>query len=95
MESTPGLLRLITWVLTGLDVKVQTAQIRTDELTGIGQYTFYVLNAWGEKVRKQQCHRSLLVHSLFVPSSSLFDFMLPRSPAYRVVLCKQSCLRSK
>jgi hypothetical protein len=50
VESTPGLLRLITWVLTGLDVNVQTAQIRTDELTGIAQHTFYVLNAWGEKV---------------------------------------------
>ena len=50
VESTPGLLRLITWVLVGLDVNVQTAQIRTDELTGVAQHTFYVLNAWGEKV---------------------------------------------
>lgn len=51
VENTPGLLRLITWVLTGLDVHVQTAEIRTDEHTGVALHTFFVLNAWGEKVR--------------------------------------------
>lgn len=42
VHAHPGLLRLITWVLTGLEVEVMRAALRTDLATGVLLYLIFV-----------------------------------------------------
>jgi UTP:GlnB (protein PII) uridylyltransferase len=51
VKSFPGLMRLITWVLTGLRLEVHRASLRTDLETGIENDLFYITDEKGGKVQ--------------------------------------------
>eukprot|EP00854_Cymbomonas_tetramitiformis_P001172 gene1172-1740_t len=50
----PGLLRIVTWVLIGLDLVVHRAKLRTDPVEGIANDEFYVTTQNGNKVNDPQ-----------------------------------------
>lgn len=60
VKSFPGLMRLITWVLTGLRLEVHRASLRTDLETGIENDLFYVTDEKGRKLKDHESVKSRL-----------------------------------
>mmetsp|Transcript_10852 Transcript_10852/g.22642 ORF Transcript_10852/g.22642 Transcript_10852/m.22642 type:complete len:285 (-) Transcript_10852:315-1169(-) len=54
VKGFPGLLRQVTWVLTGLGIEVHRASLRTDMETGLANDVFYVTDTLGQKLGEPQ-----------------------------------------
>eukprot|EP00884_Botryococcus_braunii_P008343 jgi/Botrbrau1/1750/Bobra.0217s0008.1 len=53
VQDFPGLVRVIAWVLNGVDVLVENATLQTDD-DGIAHNTFWLTNSWGGKLSQKR-----------------------------------------
>lgn len=63
-----GLLRVVSWVLNGLDMVAQNAVVRTSE-DGVANNTFWVTNRAGARVKKKKKNKILLLLIGYFPHS--------------------------
>lgn len=85
VKSFPGLMRLVTWVLTGLRINVRRASLRTDLQTGIAEDLFYVCDEKGNKLKNPEEVAARL--------TDFVQYCSPRSEAFEATVFEQGPIK--